>query len=386
MGHTPRTNSPLKIGFVLDDTLDTADGVQQYIMTLSTWLKAQGHDVHYLVGETKRTDIPQVHSLSRNLKVRFNRNRMSIPLPASRPRLRELLRREQFDILHVQLPFSPFLAGRIIGVAPPDTAIVGTFHIAPHSRVVHGANRMLHVLTQRSLRRFDAIMSVSPVAQSFAGKTFRIDSQVVPNTVDTKPYASAKSLSAYKDVQTILFLGRLVERKGCRYLLEAVAHMEKAGDVQSPYKVLICGKGPLEPALRRFASEKHISHLVEFVGFVDEADKPRYMASADIAIFPSTGGESFGIVLIEAMAASRGVVLAGNNPGYASVMHNHPESLFNPRHTVALADKLRGYLNDPLVRRKAKQWQRSEVQQYDVASVGARVTEVYHEALHKRRG
>ncbi|HTH72515.1 MAG TPA: glycosyltransferase family 4 protein, partial [Candidatus Pristimantibacillus sp.] len=104
----------LKIGLVLDDSLDKVDGVQQYVLIVGRWLTAQGHDVHYLVGETKRTDLPGMHSLARNVKVRFNKNRMAIPLPANLRAIRALLKREQFDVLHVQVPYSPALAGRII--------------------------------------------------------------------------------------------------------------------------------------------------------------------------------------------------------------------------------------------------------------------------------
>src|ERR1039458_8447904 len=107
----------LKVGFVLDDSLDKTDGVQQYILSLGSWLKQQGHDVHYLVGETVRTDIPNVHSLSRNINARFNSNRMSTPLPASPARIRKLLEDVQFDVLHVQIPYSPFLAQQIIELA-----------------------------------------------------------------------------------------------------------------------------------------------------------------------------------------------------------------------------------------------------------------------------
>ncbi len=382
---TPRTS--LKVGFVLDDSLDTPDGVQQYVLTVSAWLKAQGHDVHYLVGQTQRTDIPQLHSLSRNVKVRFNRNRMSMPLPASRSKLRALLQKEQFDVLHVQLPYSPFLAGRIITAAPKHTAIVGTFHIAPHSLIVRAANVLLRFMTRRSLHHIDAVMSVSPVAQIFAKQTFGIQSSVVPNTIDLSPYSAslAKQFPKYANVNTIVFLGRLVDRKGCQFLLQAIARMQADGGVQAPYKVVICGKGPLEAELKAFVKQHNIDDIVEFVGFIDEADKPRYMASSDIAIFPSTGGESFGIVLLESMAASRGVVLAGDNPGYASVMANRQQALFDPKNTQALADILRGYLNDPLARKTARLWQQQEVQKYDVQAVGAQIIEQYNTALHKRR-
>jgi phosphatidylinositol alpha-mannosyltransferase len=84
----------LKVGLVLDDSLDSTDGVQQYVLTVGAWLTSQGHEVHYLVGKTTRTDLPNIHSLSRNIRVRYNGNRLSIPLPASKRRLRQVLRTE----------------------------------------------------------------------------------------------------------------------------------------------------------------------------------------------------------------------------------------------------------------------------------------------------
>lgn len=373
-----------KIGFVLDDSLDTPDGVQQYVLTLSTWLKSQGHDVHYLVGESKRTDIPQLHSLSRNVKVRFNGNRMSMPLPANKRRLRELLARERFDVLHIQMPYSPLLAGRLIDAAPHETAVVGTFHVAPHSRMVYVANKLLRVMTHRSLKRFDAVMSVSSVAQAFARETFHLESDIIPNTVDLAPYKAAQALPAYVTGKTILFLGRLVDRKGCGHLLRALAYMQEHQLYDGDYRVVICGKGPLKDELKQYVRSKHLQKHVEFVGFVNEADKPGYMASADIAVFPSTGGESFGIVLVEAMAAARGVTLAGNNPGYASVMADFSETLFEPADAESFGRKLADLLANDAHRAAVGARQRANVHQYDAPAVGARVTALYERALHKR--
>src|SRR5665811_763407 len=120
---------PLKIGLVLDSGLDKPDGVQQYVLSVGEWLRGQGHDVHYLVGETKRRDIEGLHSLSRNIRVSFNGAAGStVPLWASKRKLLALVAAEQFDVLHVQVPHHPLLAQRIILAAGPDTAIIGTFH------------------------------------------------------------------------------------------------------------------------------------------------------------------------------------------------------------------------------------------------------------------
>ena len=104
----------MKIALVLDDSLDKPDGVQQYVLTLGSWLTSQKHEVHYLVGATSRKDIPNVHSLSANMRVRFNKNRASMPMIANRKAIRALTEKEKFDVLHVQMPYSPLLAGKII--------------------------------------------------------------------------------------------------------------------------------------------------------------------------------------------------------------------------------------------------------------------------------
>lgn len=375
----------MKIGMVFDDSLDKPDGVQQFVLTLGQWLAVQGHDVHYLSGETRRTDIPNLHSLSRNVSVRFNQNRMAIPLPARRGPIRDLLKREQFDILHVQVPYSPALAARIIAAADPRTAVVGTFHVAPHSNLVAVGNRLLGRYVRKTLRRFDAMTATSAPAREFARATFRIDSEVVPLPVDITRFYSAEPFARYAHTSNVVFLGRLVERKGCRYLLDAVARLHADGIWPETARVIVCGKGPLESALRTLTARHGIDGLVEFVGYISEEDKPRYLAGADIAVYPSTGGESFGIVLLEAMAAARGAVLAGNNPGYTSVMAPRPESLFDPHDTALLADTLVSLLVDRKARADAHNWQREYVRQFAVPAVGAQFLDVYDRALQSRR-
>ncbi len=368
---------PLKIGFVFDDSLDKTDGVQQYILALGAWFVSQGHEVHYLVGETKRTDIANLHSLSRNVQVKFNGNRMSMPLPADARNIHELLAREQFDVLHVQMPYSPFMAAKVIKAAPQKTAVIGTFHIMPQTGSVRLATYALGVWLRPSLGRFNKVFAVSGAAQGFAGKVFKLANvSVLPNVVDVQRFARDSGLEKYAgDVPTIMFLGRLVERKGCKVLLEAVTLLKL--QTSKPFRVIVCGKGELLPELKEYVAKQHLEECVEFTGFIEEADKPRYLKSADIMVFPSNGGESFGIVLIEAMAAAHPVVLAGDNDGYRSVMGDRPELLFDPRDSKALAELLIKYLQDKPAAQAAIAWQTQHVQQFDVATVGTQLLDAY---------
>jgi phosphatidylinositol alpha-mannosyltransferase len=374
-----------KIGFVFDDSLDKPDGVQQYILSIGSWLTSQGHDVHYLVGNTSRRDIAGVHSLSRNVAVKFNGNGMTIPLPTPRRLLSRFLENEQFDVLHVQVPYSPWLAGRLISAAGPTTAIIGTFHIVANSTLVNVATRFLGLYTRSTVRKFDEVVSVSRAAQKFAKQTYGIETDIVPNSIDYRRFQSAKPLKRGTDTRlTILFLGRLVPRKGCRILLEAITSL-RARHGNDSFRVLICGKGPELSSLQNFVRQHELEAVVEFMGFVSEADKPAYYASADIAVFPSSGGESFGIVLIEAMASGRSAVLGGDNSGYHTVLEPQPDLLFDPRDPVALESKLDHYLTDTALRRAMASWGSDYARQFDESLIGAELVKRYELALQKRR-
>jgi phosphatidylinositol alpha-mannosyltransferase len=375
----------MKIAFVLDDSLDKTDGVQQYILTLGAWYRSQGHQVHYLVGESQRSDIPHVHSLSRNIRTKFNQNRVSTPLPASKSIIRGVLAAENFDILHVQLPHSPLLAARVIKASNASTGVVGTFHIIPFSKLETVATTTLGLVLKRNIRRFDTIYSVSGPAKEFARKSFKINSRVVPNVVNVSHFKSARPYKRYDDdTLTIVFLGRLVERKGCMQLLEALQILHENHKLVR-VRVLICGKGPLLTKLESFVKAKHLGHIVHFTGFVSEDEKAKYLASADIAVFPSTGGESFGIVLIEAMAAGSKVVLGGDNIGYKSVLGQRPDQIISPTDTKAFAKQLQHFISSSRARTEASKWQQEHIKQFDVRVVGKQLLSDYESVIAKRR-
>jgi phosphatidyl-myo-inositol alpha-mannosyltransferase len=376
-----RGSRPLKVGFVFDDSLDSFDGVSQYVKALGSWLVDQGHDVNYLVGETTMRSWAggKIHSLAKNLKVSFNRNKLTIPLPADHNRIKKLLSKEKYDILHVQMPHSPFMAGRVVKLCDEDTAVVGTFHILPAGILAQTGSYALRLVYGRSLRRFDAIFSVSDAAASFAKKVIKIESEVLPNVIDLKKYAQASP--AQKSKSEIIFLGRLVKRKGCLELLKAFGQARKDG---MDAKLIVAGNGPERLRLERYVIRNRLQNDVEFLGFVDEDVKPALLARADIACFPATGGESFGIVLLEAMAAGSKVVLGGDNPGYRSVLGGKPLLLIDPRQTSSFADRLVQLLNDEPEIEEASRWLREEIKKYDVARVGKQLEAVYHSTIAKR--
>lgn len=369
-----------KIGLVLDDTLDKSDGVQQAVIALGQWLQKQDHEVHYLVADTTRTDLKNVHSLGRFLNLRFNGNTVRTPLPASRKLIKKLVKQENFDVLHIMLPYSPFLAKQVILNAGQKTAVVGTFHILPASKLHGYSNNALRLILGRSLKRFDKIVAVSEPAIHFARKAYGIKATYVPNPIVTSDFRSGKRLPGFsRDKLNIVFLGRLVKRKGIIELIKAYNALDD--ETAAKTRLVIGGKGPLRSKAKQLSAS---NRDVTFAGYVSEKDKANFLASADIAVFPSVTGESFGIVLLEAMAAGAGVVLGGNNPGYKSVLGPQPYLLFNPGDTSAFAEHLKMFVNDQKLREKMHAWQEEAVEQYDIGVVGEAFVDIYKDCLRTR--
>ncbi len=376
----------LKIGFVIDDTLDSTDGVQQFTLGLGRQLHKMGHQIRYLTSEASE-DHPEgkyIYRLSRAVKARMNGNRVGTPLPASKRKIRAILEKEQFDILHVTTPYSPVLAGRVISAASDDTAIVGTFHIAVDTPVAEYGAKLLSWLQFRSLSRFDYWTAVSDAAVEFAKTCYRIVPEVItPNPIDFQAYYKPKKLATYKtDKFRIAFLGRLVERKGAQHLLSAIALLPKA--VIADLDVAIGGNGPLRQDLEKFVVDQKLGDNVTFFGFIPEADKASFLDSAELACFPSTAGECFGISLLEGMAVGSTAVVGGYNKGYVTVLGDSKLSLVEAANHKLFARRLELLIKDKAVRQSMIDWQNKAILQYDVPKVAEGVLTVYHEAMKRR--
>jgi phosphatidylinositol alpha-mannosyltransferase len=373
-----KEKSKLKIGYILDGGLEKPDGVQQYILALGGWMKSQGHEVRYIVAGNIAPGITDAISLSRSIEVSSNGNSLTIPRPVSRKKLKDYLNKEQFDVLHVQTPYSPLMGEQLIFLSPKSTAVIGTFHVVPYNKLLSIGNWLLGHYCHFSIKRFDKMFSVSPAAQKIAKRDFRIDSSILPNVIDYAKFSSATPVKKYQDGKiNILFFGRLVERKGCIYLLKAIVNLKDRGIDIKTLRVIVAGSGPQAKELKDFATNNNLAGVVEFTGFVEEVDKPKYYASADIAVFPALGGESFGIVLIEAMCSGHAAVLGGANDGYGSVLAAQPELLFKVKDDNELTDKLVELLDDETKRHNFASWARSYAKEYDVNVVGARLEATY---------
>ncbi len=369
----------LSVAFLYDDSLDKADGVAQYVKTLGAWLSAQGHDVSYLVGQSrlKSWEDGPVYSLSKNMRVAWGGNRLSISLLPRLKNIKRLLGERNFDVIHVQVPYSPFMAQLVINLLRPQTAVVGTVHIFPANRLAVVGTKALKRIYGKSLRRFDAMLSVSRAAQDYAEQTLKLKSQLLPNAVDRAKFRSRVT----NQEDHIVFLGRLVKRKGVIELLMAFRLLLAS---KPNAKLTIAGSGPERQTLEAYVRRHKLQDSVTFTGQVEESDKAKLLASAAIACFPSLGGESFGVVLIEAIAAGCGVVIGGDNPGHRSVLGEELLLLVDPRNSRSFAERLELILNDETLSKRLHEWQEKQIQKYDVSVVGSQLLDIYHQAIAKR--
>lgn len=369
----------MTIGYILDDTLDRADGVQQAVLTIGEYLRSEGHDVHYIVAETTRTDIENIHSVGSFWHLRFNGNSVRTPKPASKKRIKKLFSDIAFDVLHVQMPFSPLLAGRVLDYAPQDIPVFGTFHILPYNQAASFGTNVLGKLQSKRVANFTQLFAVSEPARIFMENAYGCHGTVLPNPVNWS-FFHAYHRPANVKISDIVFVGRFEERKGVRELVRAYAGLPT--ELQNQTRLIMCGKGPLHEEIRQLATELDVS--VDLPGFVSEEQKAMYLSGARIAVFPSISGESFGIVLVEAMSSGSRVTLGGNNPGYSSVMSGWPEALFDPTDQKQFSAILQKFLTDDKLAGLIGAQQHHAAKSYDVAEVSGILLQTYTEALQNQ--
>jgi phosphatidylinositol alpha-mannosyltransferase len=335
----------VKIALVSPYDFSYPGGVVNHIIALEKQLSKMGHDVK-IIAPTSKT----VEDCDNFLKIgkahcfpaKGTTLRISTSLRLS-SNIQEVLRREKFDIIHLHEPCMPMLCSAMLKIA--DEPIVGTFHA---SGVIPNYYFGWPVTTYKLKRRRHKIIgkiAVSKPAMEYAKKYVPGDYQVIPNGVDLDYFhPDVKPVEKYLDGKlNILFVGRLEKRKGLKYLINAYKIVKKSFPDS---RLIVIGPGvrfrkKYENKVRR----EHIEDVV-FLGKVPLEDLPRYYKTADVYCSPAVSGESFGIVLLEAMAVGTPVV-ATNIPGYASVLTDGKEGLLvRPRRSKLLADAICRILSD----------------------------------------
>ncbi|MCW2607736.1 MAG: Phosphatidylinositol alpha-mannosyltransferase, partial [Frankiales bacterium] len=355
----------MRVGLVCPYAWDVPGGVQAHVRDLSLRLLALGHEVSVLapVDETADADLPaHVVSAGRSVPVPYNGSVARLAFgPLSLARTLRWVRAGRFDVLHVHEPTVPSLS--MLATFAAQGPLVATFHTATtRSRAL----QVFGTALQPGLEKVTGRIAVSPAARRVIVEHLGGDAVLVPNGVEVARFAGAEPLALADGRPTVVFLGRLDEpRKGLAVLLAALpALTARVPDV----RVLVAGPGEAPPGL---------PPCVELLGRVAEADKPSLYATGDVYCAPNVFGESFGIVLAEALATGTPVVASDLEAFRAVLDDGRAGVLFPVGDAAALAALLVALLHDPDRRRALREAGHRTVAAFDWGVVTRSVVEVY---------
>lgn len=368
----------MKIGLVCPYDIYKGGGVQECVLALQEGLSKRGHDCLVITPQPKGSESlppPFVRFMGKatDVKSPFHTT-AQVTVNVDPKSVDDLLEMEKFDVLHFHEPWVPLLSRQILTRSKAKT--VATFHAKlPDTVMSKTIERAITPYTKFILKYLDVLTAVSdPAAEYVRGLTHK-PITIIPNGINLSKY-QASSHDAARKRKTILYVGRLERRKGVAYLLRAFALLSQTSNVE----LVIAGDGPDKTKLSILANNLELSN-VKFLGLVSEEQKLKLIAQADLFCSPALYGESFGIVLLEAMAAGLPIV-AGNNPGYATVLTGRGQlSLVNPRDTVEFARRLGLMLEDEVLRKAWQDWAAEHVKQFDYGRVVKMYEKLYAESF-----
>ena len=362
----------MKIGLVTPYVYPLPGGVNDHVGHLYEALRGRGHDVRILTAShgLQRSSEGDVIRIGKGFSVPSNGSMGTVTVsPRYRSQIQAVLDREQFDLLHFHEPFVPLLA--LFTLRESRSVNVATFHAysgyAPGYQL---GGKMLGPVA----RNLHGRIAVSAAARHFADRYLPGDYKVIPNGVDRDRFAHAVPIARWQDgCPNILFVGRLESRKGLLPLLKAYRILRKSGRA---CRLLVVGSGPQEREARRYVMTRRLPD-VEFLGRVPDAEKVQLFKTADVYVSPATGRESFGIVLLEAMAAGTAIVCSDIH-GYKGVVRRGEEALLvPPGESRPLAEAIRRVLDDPDLRDRMRQSGLERVVEFGWDRIAARVEAYY---------
>ncbi|MFD9488553.1 glycosyltransferase family 4 protein [Streptomyces sp. NPDC059991] len=359
----------MRIGIVCPYSWDVPGGVQFHIRDLAEHLIRRGHEVSVLAPADDETPLPPyVVSAGRAVPVPYNGSvaRLNFGF-LSAARVRRWLHEGTFDVIHIHEPASPSLG--LLSCWAAQGPIVATFHTSnPRSRAMIAAYPIL----QPALEKISARIAVSEYARRTLVEHLGGDAVVIPNGVDVDFFAKAEPRPQWQG-DTLGFMGRIDEpRKGLPVLMRA---LPKILAERPQTRLLVAGKGDAEEAVASLPAE--MRSRVEFLGMVSDEDKARFLSSVDVYVAPNTGGESFGIILVEALSAGA-AVLASDLDAFAQVLdQGGAGELFANEDADALAEAAVGLLSDPARRAGLSARGSAHVRRFDWSTVGADILAVY---------
>jgi len=349
---------------------ESPGGVQVHVRELGERLLARGHEVLALAPGAIPPPEPWMRAVGRPLPLRYNRSVAPIcPWPGSARRVGEAMRRFRPDVVHAHEPMSPSTS--MFALLRSSAPVVATFHsAATTSRLFDLAAPALRPLARRIAVR----VAVSRVAERFASSRLGGRYEIVPNGVPLDRFERARPIDL-PGTRRLLFVGRLDERKGFPVAVRAFGRL--AADLPDLWLVAV-GDGPDREAVRLLPPQAR--GRVQLVGRVDNRELAPYYAAADALLAPSLGGESFGVVLVEAMASGVPVV-ASDIAGYDEVVRDGVDGLLvPPGDPAAAARAVRRVLDDPDLARGLAEAGRARSREFSWERVTDRLESIYRDA------
>ncbi|MGH3494481.1 MAG: glycosyltransferase family 4 protein [Sciscionella sp.] len=365
----------MKVGIVCPYALHVPGGVQAHVLDLATALRRHGHQVEVLAPAPEDTELPDyVTASGRAVSIPYNGSvaRLSFG-PVSFTRVRRWIANHEFDVLHLHEPIAPSLSMLALLVA--DGPIVATYHTStPRSRTLLAFQAIL----QPFLEKITARIAVSALARRVQVEHLGSDAVEIPNGVDLDTFMRARPLPGYpRNGPTVGFLGRFAEpRKGMRVLLDALPEVLTQ---QPGLQLLVVGPG--DPAELRAQAGSELAEHLRYLGPADDPTKIAALRSMDVYCAPNTGGESFGMILTEAMAAGAPVVASDLDAFRRVLGDGHAGRLSPVGDAAALAANLNELLGDDRLRAEYVLAARDWVSAYDWAVLVGQVVRVYETAI-----
>ena len=362
-----------RIGIVCPYGWDTPGGVQSHIRDLAEYLIHQGHYVSVLAPAIEEEDLPEyVTSAGRPIAIPYNGAVARVLFgPIAFSRVRQWLTNGKFDLIHLHEPAIPSIS--LLACWAAEGPMVGTFHAAAKRQKVTFA---IAPFLEPVIEKLGARIAVSEAARETLTEHLDTDAIVVPNGIYVSQYRDG-SLDSRWTGNSIGFIGRFEEpRKGLDILVAALPLIAYAiPDI----KVFIAGPGDSESVLKNV--DPSLRHRFTFLGRISEKDKADFLASVGLYIAPNTGGESFGIILAEALAAGASVI-ASDIPAFDSLLgHGEYGTLFKSENPKDLAHKVITLLKDPMARRTIAARGKLYAQEFDWDVVAERIYNVYEMAM-----
>lgn len=361
----------MKVALVCPYAWDDPGGVQVHVRDLGSHLAQRGHEVIALAPARRRPREPWVIDVGRPLDVPYNASNAPIsPWPATARRVRRVLEAFSPEVVHVHEPLTP--SASMFALRWGGAPTVATFHSgAERSRLFDLAAPVLKRLADRIAVR----VAVSERAAAFVRQRLGGELEIVPNGIDIARFAGARPADLGPG-RKLLFVGRLHPRKGFPVAVAAFREVaERLGDVG----LVVAGDGEDRAAVEALPAP--IRDRVRMLGSVPNPELPPYEAACDVYLGTAVGGESFGVVLLEAMAAGLAVV-ASDIPGYDEVVRDGVDGLLvPPRDPHAVATAAERLLEDPDLSGRIRDAGRERARGFDWGLVAGRMESLYERAL-----